>query len=1165
MKTKEIMKRDGKMVAFNKRKIVGAIFSAAQSVGGKDIKLAEELAEKVIRVLENRASKQRNYIPTVEEVQDVVEKVLIDNGHALTAKHYIIYRQERMKIRDEAKRILGGRFTRMYKDLSLNALRVLAGRYLIQDNDGNVLESPEEMFERVARALANVEKKYGASQKKISKLQQEFREVMSSLEFLPAGRTLTNAGAPTRLVSNCIVLHMEDSMDDIFETLKEACLLQQAGSGLGFPFHLLRPAGRRAVRSRGVASGPVSFLRVYDASFGVIKQQGRHGANMAVMKVTHPDVLEFIHCKAREGDIRNFNISVALTDGFMEKAVNNAPSPWMCEWRGMEMKPRRIIRDEYGTVLDIKEETMTAREIMEEIIGAAWNNGEPGVIFIDNVNKTNPLPQLGPIEACNPCVTGDSLVSTENGLMRMETLAGKYQKGGISVVCDNKIPIELQTEEGKMLIYKDTKGTQLNSISAAWKSGYKDVWRIETESGYEIEATADHKIMTTEGWIEVEKLEDKEILIQSGEGRFSVNQNLPFDVQNEFIGENGRTYRYNFPSEWSRELGQFLGWLVGDGWIRDKKKEWMVGLTFGKHDKEILENIKTIGNKIYGSEKNEIERQRNTYHLNYGSKYFVEYLKKIGITTAKAGEKEVPETIFTAPKEAVSGFLQGLFSSDGTVMLDEKKGNYYVRLTTKSIKLAKQVQLLLLNFGIKSKIYDRSRAPRKQFTYETKKGDKRTYETDGILFEVHIHGKSIRRFNEQIGLLCNKHKEKMEKILQKNLREDKFSDAVKTVEYIGKKDVYDLTEPATHSFVANGFVVSNCGEQYLHDGDVCNLGSINLDKFVKDGQVDWERLRYVTRHSVRMLDNVIDLTDFPVEKVNKTFRSNRRIGLGVMGFADMLIQLGIGYDTQEGFDTAEKVVKFINDTAHEMSSELAEEKGSFPNWKQSIYGQQDVKMRNAALTTVQPTGSISMICDCASGIEPYFALAYRKSNIMGGQSLSYLNRHLEKALKDRGLYSDEIMKQVEEHGSIQGLDLPEDLKKIFVVALDIRPEDHVRMQAAFQKNIDNSISKTCNFPNDATKEDVSDAYILGWQLGCKSLTVYRSGSRVKEVLHLAKEEKKEQELAIPIGAIEKPMIRVPVGGAVNKHTVTECPSCTGAVEHKEGCVTCVECGWGICA
>ncbi len=757
MKIKQMMKRDGKLAEFNKGKITNAIFSAAQSVGGKDRKIAEELAGKVVKVLENRASKQRNYIPTVEEVQDVVEKVLIDGGHALTAKHYIIYRQERSKIRDQAKRILGGRFTRMYKHLSLNSLRVLAGRYLIQDNEGNVLESPEEMFERVARALANVEKKYGANQKKVSKLQEEFKDILINLEFLPAGRTLTNAGAPTRLVSNCIVLHMEDSMDGIFETLKEACLLQQAGSGLGFPFHLLRPAGKRAVRSRGVASGPVSFLRVYDASFGVIKQQGRHGANMAVMKVTHPDVLEFIHCKAREGDIRNFNISVALTDNFMEKVMNNDPSPWMCEWRGVETKPRRVIRDEYGTVLDIKEETMTAKEIMEEIIGAAWNNGEPGVIFIDNVNKTNPLPQLGSIEACNPC-----------------------------------------------------------------------------------------------------------------------------------------------------------------------------------------------------------------------------------------------------------------------------------------------------------------------------------------------------------------------------------------------------------------------GEQMLHDGDVCNLGSINLDKFVKNREIDWERLSRVTRASVGMLDNVVDLTDFPVEKVNKTFRSNRRVGLGIMGFADMLIQLGIGYNTEEGFQTAEKVMKFINDTAHEMSQELAEEKGTFSNWKGSIYGRQGIKMRNAALTTVAPTGSISMICDCASGVEPYFALVYRKSNIMGGQSLYYVNRHLQKALKDRGLYSEELMKQIEEEGSIQNLDLPEDLKRTFVIALDIKPEDHVKMQGAFQKNIDNSISKTCNFPNDATKEDVRDAYIQGWQLGCKALTVYRSGSRIKEILHLVKEEKKDEALAIPIEALEQ-KIMVPVGGTINKHTVTECPSCTGAVEHKEGCVTCIECGWGVCA
>ena len=1168
-----IMKRDGKIVIFDKEKIADAIFKAAESVGGSDKMIAGELADKIAAVLEQRSARQRNYIPTIEEVQDIVEKILIEEGHAKTAKAYILYRQERGKIRDDARKILGGRFTKMYKKLSLNALKILAARYLVQDTDGNVLESPEEMFERVARALAEVERDYGKNDEQINKIRKDFLDVMMNLEFLPAGRTLTNAGGPTRLVSNCIVLHPKDSMDGIFETLKDAALLQQAGAGIGFPWHLLRPAGSRTIRSRGVASGPVSFLKIYDKAFGTIKQQGRHGANMAVMSVKHPDILEFIHCKAREGDIRNFNISVALTDEFMQKVMTNDPMPWMCEWRGMEMKPRRIIRDEYDTIKDISEETITAREIMDEIVNASWNNGEPGIIFIDAVNKTNPLPQLGRIESCNPCIAGSSLVSTEHGLIKIEELAEKYGKGDISIVCDNRIPIEiLQSDGTKLLIYKSMKGTHLSSAPAIWKSGFKEIWHIETESGYDIEATSDHKVMTTGGWIEVKDLTaDHEIFIQSGEGRFSVDKNIPFDVQNEFIGMNNRNYRYSFPSEWSKELGQFLGWIVGDGWIRNKEREWAVGLTFGKDDREILEHMKAAGNKFYGHAIEEIERQRNTSYLIYGSKYFVEYLKRLGIRTSRAGEKEVPQTIFTAPKEAVSGFLQALFSADGTVMVDEMKGNYYIRLTTKSIRLAKQVQLLLLNFGIKSKIYDRSRGTREQFSYTTKDGRKRIYETDGILFEVHIHGKNITRFNENIGFLCSKNEEKMKKILQKDLREDKYADRVRLVEFAGKKDVYDLTEPATHSFIANGFVVSNCGEQYLHDGDVCNLGSINLDKFVKDNKVEWNRLKHVARTAVRLLDNVADLTDFPVEKINRVFRSNRRVGVGIMGFADMLMQLGIGYNTEDGYRTAESVMKFIEDSCHEMSRELAEEKGVFPNWEKSIYGQRNIKMRNAALTTIAPTGTISMICDVSSGIEPYFALVYAKSQIIGCRTMFYANRHLKKALKERNLYSEDLMNMIAETGSVQQLDLPDDIKKIFMTSLDIDPESHIQMQSSFQKFVDNSISKTCNFPYEATKEDVRKAYVRGWQLGCKSLTVYRSGSRKIEVLHLVKEKKNNAEKQDNIVKQEKPVenavhkekIALSVGGMITK-TITHCPDCETKVDHKDGCVACSNCGWGAC-
>ncbi len=1152
-KITKVRKRDGRIVNFGKDKITNAIFKAVQAVGGSDKTIAESLANQVMEILEKNMPP--GAIPNIEDIQDIVERVLIESGHAKTAKAYILYRNEHARVREEQKRILGGKTTKL--PFSMNALQVLAKRYLVRNRDGNVIESPDDMFERVADSLASVEYEYGKTNEEVEKFSQQFNEIMASFEFIPAGRTMTNAGSPTPIVPNCIVLHIGDNMDNIFQTLKEASLLQQAGSGLGFPFHLLRPAGTVAKRSRGVASGPVSFLRVYNNAFGVIKQQNRHGANMGVMRVDHPDILEFIHAKDVEGEIRNFNISVAITDEFMQKARDNDSTPWICEWNGEKMKPRRVYRDSNGIVLDIKEETMTAKEIFMEIVSSAWQTGEPGIIFIDKINDTNPLPGLGRIEACNPCVTGDTLVSTEHGMMKISDLAEKHGKGGVSVICDNRMPITIYESDGtKVLIYKGTKGTQINNVSAAWKSGFKDVLKIETESGYELEATADHKIMTTKGWIDVENLtKEHEILIQSGEGRFSVNNQIPFEVQNEFIGENGRTYKYNFPRQWNRELGQLLGWIVGDGWIRDKEKEC---------DKEIMTHIKSIGNMIYGSEKREIERIRNTHHLNYGSRRFVEYLMKLGLKTTGAENKEVPKSIFTAPKDAVSGFLQGLFSSDGTVMLDEKHGNYYIRLTTKSIKLAKQVQTLLLNFGIKSRIYDRSRPPKKNlFTYETKSGEKRTYASDGILFEVHVHGDTIIKFNEQIGFLCSKNKEKIEKILKKNLRDDKFTDKVKYVEYIGKKDVYDLTEPATHSFIANGIVVSNCGEQFLHDGDVCNLGSINLEKFVKDGKIDFDRLRHVTRLAVRMLDNVVDITAAPADRVNHMFRANRRVGLGIMGFADMLYQLKIGYNAEEGAKTAEKVMNCIQESAHQMSQELAEEKGVFPNWEKSVFAKKGIKMRNAALTNIAPTGTISMVFDVSGGVEPYFALAYHYQGILGGATqLYYVNKHLRKTLEEYGLYNDVIMKRIFEEGTLQRIEeIPDDLKRVFVTAMDISSDDHIRVQAAFQKYVDNSISKTCNFPEDATKEDVFQGYLLAWQLGCKSCTVYRNNSRRLQVLNLNKQKQEE----VQEEEYEPQQQKIAVAATNGSTHYTTCPECDTVLEQKEGCSSCPQCGWGLCS
>ncbi len=595
--------------------------------------------------------------------------------------------------------LLSGRVTNL--PISENALKVFARKYLVKNEQGLYTETPEDVYRRVARALALVEKRYGKTDEEVEKYENAFYEIMTKFEFTPAGRTLQNAGSPTSIIANCIVLDFEDSMEGIFKTLEEASQLQQQGSGLGFAWHLLRPAGYSAKRTMGRASGPVSFLKVFDTAFGTIKQQGRHGANMGIMNVDHPDILEFINCKKKEGEIRNFNISVGLTDEFMTQVREKSTKPWMCKWKGVEMLPRQIIRDDYGSIKELKDIEITAVELFEVLAKAAWTNGEPGVIFPDTVNNTNPLPRLGRIEACNPC-----------------------------------------------------------------------------------------------------------------------------------------------------------------------------------------------------------------------------------------------------------------------------------------------------------------------------------------------------------------------------------------------------------------------GEQMLHAGDVCNLGSIILDKYVVDSAIDWDRMGFVVRNSVRMLDNVVDMFDHTVERVQVMSQNNRRLGLGVMGFADMLFDLKIGYDSKEGREIAEKVMSFITTEAHKTSISLAEEKGVFPNYNLSIFATDGTKMRNAALTTVAPTGSISMLSDVSSGIEPYFSLAFYKKMMAEGneEDLFYVNRHFLQTLKERGIYSTELVaKVVENGGSIQGMkEVPEDIQRIFVTSMDISAEDHIKMQASFQKYTDNSISKTINFKNSATIDDMKNGYMLAWESGCKGCTVYRDGSRELQVLNTEK-------------------------------------------------------------
>ncbi|MEK7693189.1 MAG: LAGLIDADG family homing endonuclease, partial [Chloroflexota bacterium] len=976
--------------------------------------------------------------------------------------------------------------------------------------------------------------------------------LMTSLRFLPNSPTLGNAGRAMQQLSACFVLPVEDSMERIFESLKDTALIHQSGGGTGFAFSRLRPAGDIVASTGGVASGPVSFMRVYDAATESIKQGGtRRGANMAILSVDHPDIEAFINVKSDMAALQNFNISVAVTERFMQAVERDEP------YELINPRTHKVAR------------AAEARDVFRQIVENAWKNGDPGLVFLDRVNRDNPTPQLGRIEATNPCVIGSTRIATDRGLVRMDEL------------CVTREPVRVVADErGRHL---NARGVTLRDAAPVFEtaSGAR-VYRVVTKHGYEVTATDYHTFVTARGRVELRDLKVGDtLLIQSMEGCF---------------GTKG-----------SADLGLVLGTLAGDG---NFHKQRGVVLSFWGEDAGYAGRVCAAANRLLAGDTTPPRQHRAVVALAVPSRDRVDLrsvplariIEAYGMTAAT--KLRVPEVIWQGTRETVVAYLSALFGADGTVSWAPLKKSCSVRLAQSDREFLCEVQILLANFGIASKILLRRSAGRRMMP--DGRGGSREYGHKSQ-YELIIDGSSRDAFAREIGFLSPRKQDKLGAFIGGKARrsnQSRCETQIVAIEDAGVAAVYDTTQPETHTITVNGLVTGQCGEQPLLPYESCNLGSLNLSRFVtpapraattraRNGKaaahearaLDWDALGEAIPLCVRFLDDVIEQNRYPIPQIDEMTKKTRKIGLGVMGWADLLFLLRIRYDSDEAIELAGRVMSFVQERADRASTELASERGVFPAWHGSVYDPASgdtrggPRYRNATRTTIAPTGTLSIIADCSGGIEPAFALAFMRQHYLDRKDpakatrLPEVNRTFRAVAEQEGFCSDGLIAYLAEGGALaERDDVPDWAKDVFRTSHDIDPEWHVKMQAAFQRHTDNAVSKTINFRHDATVADVEKAYMLAYGEGCKGITVYRDGSRDQQVLSHATARGPEQaesiaaEIALGVGELiaagahpapQASMAPRPAGAPYRRHLPDERRSVTHKfrVGEQEGYVT----------
>lgn len=880
-----------------------------------------------------------------------------------------------------------------------NAMKILEKRYLMKNNEGKVIETPKDMLARVAANIAYADIFYGAKYEEVYDFAKAIYIMMSNLELLPNSPALRGAGRETQQLSACFVLPIEDSRKSIFGTLMDAVDIQAFGGGTGFSFSRLRPRGSMVESTGGEASGPISFMQIYDMAVGKVIAQGgvRQGANMGILNYDHPDIIKFIDVKLDGKTLSNFNISVGLTEDFMEMAEN-----------GIEY-------DLINPHTKLATGKANARDVLDRIAHNAWSTGDPGLIFLDRINRANPTPHIGMIESTNPCVAGDTLVAVADG------------RGAVSIkqLADEckDVPVYCCDNTGKIAI-RMMRNSRLTGVN-------KRIVKVNLDDGNYVRVTENHNFILSDGTI-------KQARDLTKDDSLSIMQKMVSGIHG-FIDD----------SQSKRHKGYV--------WLRTTNRKTRI------QEHRIVVN-ELLGRKVKSDEvihhKNHNgldNRPENLEVMNAREHYLMHAKNMIG------------------DNNPMHRFPEKNWMND-PVKQQKSREKHHIGVK-RSPETCKR---------IREKAIVRSSNP--EYRFGTKYG-----------FDDY---RSLKRESEVVN-----HK-------------------VLSVEFDGYEDVYNGTVDEFHNFYIGGFyneengktvqswiVTKNCGEIPLLPFEACNLASINLARMVqeKDGEctIDYDKLAYTVKDGVHLLDNVIDMNKYPLDKIEEMTKGNRKIGLGVMGWADLLAMMSIPYNSDQALELAEKVMEFINTNAKAASVELAKSRGIFPNFKNSIYdtGKEEDMVRNASWTTIAPTGTLSTLAGCNGGIEPFFMIVYRRGSIYNAEGkptieLLMENEIFRQTAVERGFYSEELAMKIAETGSLQHIDeVPDGIRKIFVTSHDIGYEWHVKMQSAFQKHVTNAVSKTINFPKDATPEDIKKSFELAYKLGnIKGITVYRDGCKEHQVL-----------------------------------------------------------------